>query len=251
MTTSNLSYSTQGLADDCTAVAEGAHTDVAPIETSALLEKLEAFAAIPSVELIDAQPTLTIALDGGGEFIVRNESGSLFMTQVPTAEHSAMQKSPAEIVQFLDETFTPAEVEEEEEVVIKTSKGRSFANSPGLLAGLLGVWAIVAFFVLREPGPEGVSIISDTARIESISAQIEGRYGFEAEDGDTVYVVQDGRFQLFEVTDDGIESEPFDDVAFQYGQLGGQPVIVLENGAIVGRSPEGDLVFEDEVYPAL
>lgn len=251
MSTANLSYSTQGLSADCSAVADGAHTDATPIETAALLERLQAFAAIPSVDLIDVQPTVTITVQGGGEFIVRNETGSLYLTQVPTAEHSAMQKSAEEIVQFLDDTFTPAAAEEVEEVVVTTSKGRSLANSPALLAGLLVVWAVIAFFVLREPGPEGVSIITDPARIDSLADQIDGRYGADQEDGDTVYVVQNGRFRIFEVTDTGVDAEPFDDVAFAFGQQGGQVVLVLENGAVIGRGPEGGLVFEDETYPAL
>jgi len=251
MTKPDLSFSTQGLAEGCTAVADGTQTETASIETAALLKILRSFASIPAVDLIDAQPTITIAVAGGGEFIVRNESGTLYLTQVPTAENSAMPKTPEEIVEFLDATFTPAEAEEAEEIVVKTSKGRSVANSPALLGGLLGVWAIVAFFVLREPGPEGVTLVTDSSRVESFADQMEGRYGSEEAEGDTVYVVEDGRFKIFNVTEAGVAIEPFDEVSFDFGQRDGKPVLVLENGAVLGRSAEGDLVFEDETYPRL
>lgn len=251
MSADTLSFQTRGLSEDCGHVDSGAQTGSAPIEVSELLAKLQAFAAIPGVDLIDAKPTITVNVSGGGEFTISNESGTLFMIESPASENSPMQKTPEEIVRFLDETFQPAEVEEAEEVVVRTSKTRSILNSPWLLAALLAGWAGIAYVTLREPGPEGVTMISDADRSARFAEQMQGRYGADAEDGDTLYVIAGDRFKVFDVTDAGVDPAAIFDVSFELGQRGGDVVLVLETGAVISRTDAGDLVFGDETYPRL
>lgn len=251
MSAENLSLQTQGLSADCGRVDSAAQTESAPIAAADLLIKLRALAAIPGVDLIDVKPTMTVKVTGGGEFTISNETGTLFIIESPASENSPMQKTPEEIVQFLDETFQPAEVEEAEEVVVKTSKARSVLNSPWVLVVLLAVWAGIAYTTLREPGPEGVTMIGDAERSAMFTAQMQGRYGAEAEDGDTLYLVEGNRFKVFDVTEEGVDPEAIFDVTFELGQRGGDVVLVLETGAVISRTDAGDLVFGDETYPRL
>ena len=100
MAGSKISYSTSELSDDCGQVVIGGKTEAQEVESGELLAKLQAFAAIPAVDLVDAAPTISL-MGKGSEFLVRNEGGQLFLVEAPTATNSPVQKSPAEIVQFL------------------------------------------------------------------------------------------------------------------------------------------------------
>ena len=251
MSALTLTFQSRGLRENCGQVDSNALTERAPVAAGDLLTRLRAFAAIPAIDLIDAKPTITVGVTGGGEFTISNESGTLFMIESPASEHSTMQKTPEEIVQFLDETFQPAAVEEAEQVVVKTSKTRSILNSPWLLIVLLAVWAGIAYQTLRDPGPEGVTMISDPDRTAMFANQMQGRYGSDVADGDTVYVVEGDRFRVFDVTEAGVDPEAIFDVAFELGQRAGAVVLVLETGVVISRTDAGDLVFGDETYPRL
>ncbi len=64
-------------------------------------------------------------------------------------------------------------------------------------------------------------------------------------------MIEGDRFKMFDVTEDGVESEPFVDEIFTVGQRGGAAVIVLADGVVLSQNATGDLVYEDEVYPRL
>lgn len=251
MTAPNISYQANGLSEDCSAVAaDETHAAVA-VTAADLLARLRAFAAVPAVDLLDVKATVVLKVEGGGEFTVRNEAGQLFMIQSPASEHTPLMRSPEEIVQFLDDEFTPEEVAEIEEVVVQESKARSVLNSPILLVVLVAVLGGLLFIRLKPEAPAGVSFVNDVALQASYTQQYEGRYGAVAEEGDLLYVIEGDRFKMFDVTEDGVESEPFVDETFTFGQRGGDPVIVLADGVVMSHNSTGDLVYEDEVYPRL
>jgi len=248
--TSKLTYSSRGLNEDCTKVVPGATTADHPVESADLRGRLRNFAAIPAVEFVgqDARISLT---GKGQEFVASNEGGQLFLVQAPAAKNSAVPRSPDEIVQLLDDEFSPASPEVEEEVVITTGKARDKFGSPKLLMGLVAVWAVIAFFVLAPEGPEGVTLVDDSAREANFAQQVEGRYGDAGPEGEGVFVVQDGRLRVFLTSADGVDVEPSLDEAFAFGHRDGELVLVVENGAILSRDETGALTFEDEVYPRL
>ena len=200
--------------------------------------RLQAFTAVPAVDLLDAEATVVINVEGGAEFTVRNEAGQLFMIQSPASENTQLMRSPEEVAEI-------------EEVVVETSKARALLNSPILLVVLLVVLAGLLFITLKPEAPEGVNFVNDVALQASYTQQYEGRYGAVAEDGDLLYVIEGDRFKIFDVTEDGVESEPFVDEIFTVGQRGGAAVIVLADGVVLSQNATGDLVYEDEVYPRL
>ena len=252
MSAPTITYQTQGLSEDCDQIEAGARRADASINAADLLTKLQAFAAIPAVDLIEAKPTINVRAGSGAYFQISNESGSLFMIETPTSENSPMQKSPEEIVAFLDDNFNPPQIDEAPIVVVRSSKTRTVLNSPWLLLVLLGVWAGVAYTTLRDPGPEGVTPIANPDRIATFAAEMQGRYGSEkSADGDSLYVVEADRFKVFDVTEEGVDPDPIYDVGYEFGQQAGGVVLLLETGAVLGRTDGGDLVFGDETYPRL
>jgi hypothetical protein len=250
MTASSLFISSTGLAEDCARVEEGAQQSSRPVESKELLKHLQAFAAIPSLDLLDVEAFITVHAGAAGEFVIRNEGGVLFLVEVPTMENSPLQRSPEEIVQFLDATFSPSE-EEEIEIVVEPPKVRRFADSPVLLALLLVTWGVVAYLILRDPGPEGVDIVKDPGRIQTYFEQMEGRYGTDQADGDALYLVEADSFKVFEISEEGVSQEPVADLRYEFGQRAGRIVLVLETGVVLDRNAQGDLVFGDELYPRL
>ena len=246
----DLNYSTRGLNEAGNQIEPGANTPEKPVASAALLEILKNFAGIPSVDLVDVDASISLKAKGQ-EFIVSNESGQLYMVQAPAATNSAVARSAEEIVQFLDDEFTPAQAEEKEEVVITTGKTRDNLGSPKMLVGLLAVWAVIAYFTLAPDELEGVEIIDDSARQESFAQRIEGRYGVEDPPGEAVFVVQDGRVKVYLTSEEGVDTEPALDEAFSFGQRDGDVVLVIANGAILSLDATGALVFEDEVYPRI
>lgn len=251
MNAATITVHTQGLSEDGSRVVSGARQEAVTLTATELLAKLTAFAGIPAVDLIDTKPIITVRAETGGEFTIFNEGGTLFLVESPASEHSPMEKSPSEIVQFLDETFRPPVAEEKAVVVVRTSKIRTLFNSPVLLIGLLVVWAGVAYFTLREPGPEGVTLVNDAGRIAGFAELMQGRYGNDQPEGGALYVVEADRFKVFDVTAEGVDAEPVFDVAYTFGQRDGKTVLVLETGAVIGQTVTGDLVFGDETYPKL
>ena len=252
MSAPTITYQTQGLSEACDQIEAGAQQADASISADDLLTKLQAFAAIPAVDLIEAKPTINVRAGRGASFQISNESGALFMIETPTSENSPMQKSPEEIVAFLDENFNPPEIDETPTVVVRSSKTRTVLNSPWLLLALFGLWAVVAYTTLRDPGPEGVTPIANPDRIATFAAEMQGRYGSEnAADGDSLYLVEADRFKVFDVTEEGVDPEPIYDVGYEFGQRAGGVVLLLETGVVIGRTDSGDLAFEDETYPRL
>ncbi|GAB5559170.1 MAG: hypothetical protein SynsKO_08170 [Synoicihabitans sp.] len=245
-----ISYTTTDLSADCSQVQTDVSTEETSISSADLLERLRAFGNIPAVDLIDSRPSIQLKIEGRGSFVINNEAGQLFMVESPASENSPVMRTPEEIVQFLDDEFTPADVEEVEEVVVETSKARSILNSPILLVVLVAVFGASLYFSLQPEPPEGVTMITDSSRVAGFEAEFAGRYGYN-EPGDTIYVVEDGRFKVFEVTEDGYDPDALLDEEISFGQRGGEVVMVVSNGAVLSRDQVGALVFEDEIYPRL
>ena len=251
MTALKISYQANNLSEDCGQVAADQSHPETPITSVDLLVRLRSFAAIPAIDLLDTKATVVLKVAGNGEFTVRNEAGQLFMIQSPASENSQLMRSPEEIVQFLDDEFSPEDVVEAEVVVVTTSKARTILNSPILLVALALVFAFLFFRAIQPEGPEGVTLVSDSKRVATFTEQFAGRYGAVEEDGDVLYVIEANRFKVFEVTDEGLDPEPFMDEVISFGQRDGSVVLVLGNGVVLERSATGDLVFGYETYPRL
>ncbi len=251
MTALEISYQANNLSEDCGQIAADQSHPETPIISADLLVRLRSFEAVPTIDLLDAKATTVLKIEGNGEFTVRNEAGQLFMIQSPASENSQLMRSPEEIVQFLDDEFSPEDVVETEKVVVRTSKARAILNSPILLVTLALVFDFLLFRAIQPEGPEGVTLVSDSARVATFTEQFAGRYGAVEEDGDVLYLIEADRFKVFEVTDEGLDPEPFMDEAILFGQRDGLVVLVLGNGAVIERSATGDLVFGDETYPRL
>lgn len=251
MTALKISYQVNNLSEDCVEVAADQTHPETPIASADLLVRLRSFLAVPAVDLIDAKATVVLKVEAGGEFTVRNEAGQLFLIQSPASENTPLIRSPEEIVQFLDDEFTPEEIDDTEEVVVTTSKARTILNSPILLVVLVVVFAFLLIRAIQPEAPEGVSMVNDSSRVATFTEQFAGRYGAIEADGDVLYVVEADRFKVFEVTDEGIDPEPFMDEGISFGQRDGSVVLVLDNGVVLVRNETGDLVFDDEVYPRL
>ena len=251
MTAPKLTYSTRNLNDDCSEVAAGTSIAERAVESAELLEKLRSFAAIPAVDFIEVDASLSLK-GKGVEFLVTNEGGQLFMVQAPAVKNSPVQRSPEEIVQFLDDEFSPSSAApEEEELVLRPNSTRDKVGSPKMLIGLVAIWAIIAYVTLAPEGIENVTMVDDAAREANFAQQIEGRYGNAEPGGVAVFVVKNGRFQVFLNSADGLDTEPSLDQAYSFGHRDGELVLVVENGAVLSRNAVGALVFEDEVYPRI
>lgn len=251
MTASKLTYSARNLSDDCSEITAGSNSPERTIESEELLGKLRNFASIPTVDFIDVDANLS--LKGNGlEFLVTNENGQLFMVQAPAMKNSPVQRTPEEIVQFLDDEFSPPSAEaEEEEMVLRPNSTRDKVGSPKVLIGLVVIWAVIAYVTLAPEGIENVTMVDDAAREANFAQQIEGRYGNEGPDGMAVFVVKNGRFQVFLKGADGLDAEPSLDQSYRFGYRDDELVLVVENGAILSRDAAGSLLFEDEVYPRM
>ncbi len=106
---------------------------------------------------------------------------------------------------------------------------------------LVVVLGALLYISMQPDPPEGVVMIRDSSRLASFSDQFTGRYGFE----------EDGRFKVFEVTEDGLDPDALMNEEISFGQRGGEVVMVVANGAVLSRDQAGGLVFEDKTYPLL
>mgnify|MGYP003675090333 CR=1 FL=1 len=251
MTAAKITYSTRNLSEDCDMIVPGTNSPERTIESAGLLEKLQRFSEIPAVNFVDESASMSLK-GKGVEFVVTNEGGQLYMVEAPTATNSPVLRSPAEIVQFLDDEFSPPVVPTTmDDVVIRPPSMRDKLGSPKLLFGLVAVWAVIFYFVTRAEGPEGVSMIKDGARAADYAAQFQGRYGALSPAGSTVVVFEDGRVKVYLTTEAGVEDAPIMDQSASFGERNGKVVLVVENGAVLDRDLSGSLVFDEEVYPRI
>jgi hypothetical protein len=249
-----LTFSSRNLSEDCTKVVPGNAVNLAAMEAATAVVRLQAFASVPGVELVDSDARIYLA-NTNTKLAVQNENGRLFAQHVPEAANPAMQQTPEEIVGFLTgecATVNPLQQAEASEVMpAGPRKFRDLLKSPWTAGALVVVTAVMAYFTFSPEVPAGITMISDPARITNLHATFNGRYGEAAQAGQTVLLIDSGRFTVLTASEQGVPPEPLMDTSYGYGLRGEQVVLVVANGAVLERGKDGSMRFNDAVYPQL
>ena len=251
-----LTFSSRNLSEDCTKVVPGHAVNLAAMEAATAVVRLQAFASVPAVELVDSDARIYLAnTNTNTKLAVQNENGRLFAQHVPEAANTAMQQTPEEIVGFLTgegATVNPLQQAEASEVMpAGPRKFRDLLKSPWTAGVLVVVAAVMAYFTFSPEVPAGIKMISDPARITNLHSAFSGRYGEAAQAGQTVLLIENGRFAVLTASEQGVPPEPLMDTSYGYGLRGEQVVLVVANGAVLERGKDGSMRFNDAVYPRL
>ena len=248
---STLVFSSRNLAVDCARVAPGVTETNTPIEAEAALTRLRSFAALPAVALVDSD-ALVILTGARVALTVQNENGRLFTTRITKGRHAAVEQSPEEIIAFLTaEGAAPNEEADPEARPVRSSQWRKLTRSPWT-AGVLSVVALImAYYTFAPEVPAGVALINDPFRVSGLHQKFNGKYGDSTSAGQTVLLVENGRFVVYTAGPKEGLGEAVMNSSYRYGLRGDEVVLVVANGAVLVPGKDGGLKFNNSVYPRI
>jgi len=249
-----LTFSSRNLSEDCTKVVPGGEVKIAGMDAVTAIACLRAFAGQTPLELVNSEARIYLA-NSEVRLSVQSENGRLFSNRMPVATHVAFEQTPEEIVGFLEGVPAlsyEAPPDQGSAPVLgpaRRGKWRDRLNTGWLAGGLAVAIAVMLYFNFAPETPDGIKMISDSARIAGLHTQFNGRYGQTLVAGATGLLVENGRFVVYHPTDDkGAPGEPVMDLSYRYGLRGAQIVLVVANGAVLDAEPGGSLKFNDTVY---
>ncbi len=250
-----LTFISRNLSEDCTKVVPGGEVKIAGMDAVTAIACLRAFAGQTPLELVNSEARIYLA-NSEVRLSVQSENGRLFSSRMPVATHVAVEQTPEEIIELLDGvpplSYQAPSDQDPAPVLVPARRGkwRDRLNTGWLAGGLAVVIAVMLYFNFAPETPDGIKMISDSARIAGLHTQFNGRYGQTLVAGATGLLVENGRFVVYHPTDDkGTLGEPVLNLTYRYGLRGAQIVLVVANGAVLGAEPGGDLRFNDTVYP--
>lgn len=259
--TDTFTFSTQNVsADGARVTPDETVSGVAVTELKALAV-LRAFAAVPSVDLVDVDARIYLA-GTRGKWAVQNVSGRLFAAKVPESANSASEHSPEEIIELLTGTGIGSEARggyaQSETVAGDMAAATRYARSSGwrgalnswwALATLAAITAAVFYFVFAPEKPAGVEFIGDAAKLSRLHAELNGQYGLGQTAGQTVLVLDSGKLTGYSTLHDGVRGPVLFTSSYRLGERDGQVVLVTDKEAVLERRPDHSLAFLNSVYP--
>lgn len=253
-----LTLSTRHLSADGARVTPDGNVPGVEVTPTAALAALKAFAHVPGIELVDVDAKIILA-GPRGKFGVQNINGKLFATKMLGGVNTAVEQTPEGVIQLLVEadpnaasTIAAAAAAEEAELIAAVESmpagPRAWMNSGWLIGVAAVAAAAVAYFTFTSDTPEGVAIIHDSARIASLHADYDGRYGDPAA---TVMVLNHGVLTGQQPGAVAGTEEKIFEMHYRFGLRDGQVVLIVDNGALLEPQPDKSLDFATCRYARL
>jgi len=248
----------EDLAEDCASIQPEARGTRKDLDEATVLSCLQAFAAIPAVELVGAEARLR--LQHHERNIVVHRSGStLYFTPIPELSHTPAVSTPEEIIIYLTGRVTGPEVGEPlpdvstSEVVGQSAPKRAWFELPlgaqvALLAVLLSIASGLAYTHTSNPAPSGYNLITDTSRLDVLPQQYNGVYGGgDAQDALRIEI-SGTNAKIVGAPTPGAPVETLAEFSFRYGLRSGRVALLGSKGHILEFNPDGSLLFGDTSY---
>ncbi len=253
----SLTISTRHLSADGAQILPGDNASPIEVTIDAALAALRALAAQSAMDLVDVEAKIYLA-GPRGKVAVQNVGGKLFATLVPEAANTAAERSPEQVIALLtaDESamdFSSANTAAEQadalaDAARRSGGWRTFFTSPWVLVILVIVAATMAYISFGPATPTGVEIVRDPARVASLHAEFNGRYGDPAA---TVLVLEDGKLTGKRAGATVQREEAMFERTYRFGLRENQVVLLVDNGAVFDAQPDRHLVFLGSSYPRL
>ncbi len=220
-------------------------------------ETLRAFARLSAMDLVEVEAKIYLT-GPQGKVAVQNIGGRLFATHVPEAVNTAQESTPEQTLALVmrgvaGEVHVPCGTEssDADDVIVASAARRTggwsaLLNSTRTLVALMAVAAVTAYVCFWPQGPAGVAIVQDPAKVSTLHAQLNGRYGLP---GATVWALTSGKLTGLQAWANGRAEEKRFAMDYRLGQRGNQVVLVLTNGALLELQPNGGLKFLNSSYP--
>ncbi|MCF3650130.1 hypothetical protein [Synoicihabitans lomoniglobus] len=253
--TAKIDISVTDLTIDGARVERHASDTASAVDADDVLARLQAFAAIPSVRLVDHTPRMRLEYHGT-VIIVSRSAQNLLYVRVPEASHTAEQGTPESILTFLLDNPPPAATPETtsetpppvEPVPAQANKAK---KQLVFLGALLAVLAVLLFLRLRQTVPEGWTMISDPSEISTLHRELNGLYGDGVEIGSVLFELNDGIMLIQLVTDDPGHLDVLSETTYRYAKRDTTVMVLTKNDTGYTITGDGALSIDGQVYSRL
>lgn len=239
---------------DCASPQSGERGTRDELDLETVRGCLEAFAAIPAVDLVDLSPKIRLRLQSRQVAVGRSGS-SLYFSPIPATSHTAEHSTPEGILAYLTEVPLTAETPDETDSgtgkrTKKFSLGLSLGAQIGVLAVLLSV--IAGLFVhetTRAPSRPGYVLITDPTRIAELQRLHDGRYGDSRSPNTLSFELSNGQISYFISEKPDAPLQTADVEKIEYALKEGALVLLGSHGNVLSFNAAGQLVYGSLSYP--
>lgn len=248
-----LSY--ESLNADCSAPRPGKRGSRDDLDLAGLQACLEAFVAIPSVDLVDAEARVRIRYQHF-HIAVSRSSGTLYYTLMPEAANTPVATDPAGVIAFLTGTdvpeSAPAPIEAAEEFAAPPRHGFHLPVGAqiSLLVVLLAVLAGLSYHAFVPAPPTGYAFIADGDQLKALAAQYDGDYGGGTEDG-LSFRITGSKAQIFFQGETGAAPEMVREFSARYARRDGRMALIGPHSTVIEFNPDGTLLYGAQSYPRI
>jgi len=240
----------KSLSADCAEVLPQHQGSLDDLDAPQVRACLDAFAAIPAVELAGVEAKIRLRCNQ--QHVVVSRSGdALYFTPMPENSHTAELSTPEVIMAYLTEA-DPIQMEPEPMPTLgrqkrKFSLGLSLGSQIAVLAISLTILAGMFHHSTTVSPPRGYRLIEDSARINTLQQQSDGTYG--SPDARMSIHISHGRVSFYTVPRDGTPRQLLKEESFRYALRGNHTVALLgAKGDILEFNPDGSLLFGAQSY---
>lgn len=214
-----------------------------------LLALLEAFSLLPTLQVHESEPQITIVSDAG-KYIVRTGQGKLFLYDARDTAEPYVELTAAEIVREIGGTAAaePAAGVAPDAAAPNRTPHRGIAICM-LAAGLcLNGYTLYSVFYIDDVNQKpAVKVITDTTELASRQAAVIGRYATGSEAGDRYIVVgSDGRVRFGEISPGPARPESSD--TYRIGRYEEQLCLTTPDSGVIDITGLNTLVYYRDIY---
>ncbi|MCF7689745.1 MAG: hypothetical protein K9M98_03180 [Cephaloticoccus sp.] len=256
MPSAKFTLSYESLSVDCGQLQPYNRGTREDLDETSLLECLQAFAAIPSLDLADHDATIRVRHEQKQVAISRS-GDDLYLTPIPEASHTPEKSTPDGIIAYLTgrEVITKASrVEVELEPVLQTRKSRlqlPFGVQIVLMVFLLSIVTALGYHTINKPAPTGYAFAKNSDQTQDFSKKIDGRYGYPDRSDSLSFEIANKTVRFYAVTQPGATPTLVKEENFRYALRGDVVALIGNNGDILEINPDGTLLFGEFSYPRI
>ncbi len=246
----NLQIATQELSLDGKTVEPQGGQARTPVSEEAALAALQAFAAIPAIDLVSVEARIFL-IGPGVHISVRNNGGKLYASLLPESTNHPTESSPEHALAWAARhagDAGAATVEVADPSLLRVGRKR-FWQSGWMLAALLPIAAIVAYLNFASADSTDLKFVYDPVRLATLQDLVKGEYAFQ-NGAERILLKIDGSTLGLTIAGANGSDAALLTSACRLGHrtTNGKMVVVLSNGAVFDVDESGTLHFGDETY---
>lgn len=256
MSSGTFTLTHESLSADCTSPQPDFRGTRDGLDESAVRACLEAFAAIPAVELTEVDAKIQLR-HHQRQVAVYHSGNALYFTPIPEASHTPTPGTPDEVLAYL--TGTPAVTAEDPAVTAdgateskptRRGLGLSFGAQIAVLAVLVSILAGLYHYQLGDSTPADYVPLKEAAQIKALHQQYDGDYGDPSAADGLSFKVSGNNLQIFSTGPAGTPRTLVRSESFRYALRAGDRISLIgNNGDILEFNPDGSLLFGETSYP--